>query len=170
MRTCTVLAFALSLILFAPTAFAQDAVDAPEVVEVDVVEDAPVEVSEDGSAEGSAEAPAVVIDSPTEVPETYDDVEDSVIALVAAGKAQEWAIFAGILLMILVWAARKFVFTRVSGPVVPWATAATGTLAYVAIALATGVPVLSAIFTGFLTGATATGLWELLGRQVLDRS
>lgn len=167
------LVLSLSLLCFAaPTvAYAQDstAPDVVEVVEADVAVDATAEVDAAPSdeSEASGESSGRRLDT---IPVTYEDAEDAFIALLAAGKAGEWAIFAGLLLMLLIWVARKFVFPRVEGPAVAWATAGVGTLAYIAVALAVGTPVLSAIVTGFMTGAMASGLWELIGRATLGRS
>lgn len=168
-------ALALSLLCITPAfAVAQDTT--PDVVEVveaedvaldaeEVVEEAPAEEAS-GEGEGSAEEVVVI----EEVPESYDDVEEAFMALLAAGKAGNWSVFAGLLLMILVWGGRKFLFPRLKGQALAWASAGFGTVAFVGIALAAGTPIVSALVTGLMTGAMATGLWELVGRATLGRS
>lgn len=85
---------------------------------------------------------------------------------------QHGAAVAG-LLMVAVYALRSLLKGRVSQAALPWLSAGLGVLSAVAMqlsALAVGAqPMdwLSALAQGALAGATASGLWSLLGKQAM---
>lgn len=172
------IALFLSLFIAAP-ALAQDATPEVDVADVVAFDDTAVtdtadsedaSVTEDASgAEDVASEEDVEVPLIEEVPETYDDAEEAFIALLAAGKAGEWSIFAGLLLMLLIFVGRRYIFPRLTGAALAWTTAGTGTAAFIAIALAAGTPILTAVVTGFMTGAMATGLWELIGKTTVGK-
>jgi hypothetical protein len=158
------LALTLSLLCMTPAmAFAQD----PTVADVaDIVE---VEVSDVDIAEVVEAVEAEVIEVPEEVPETLDEAEEVFMALLATGKAGKWSIFGGLVIMLLVFGLRKWVFKALSGQALAWTSALVGMAAYIALALVTGTSPVTAIFTGLTTGAMASGLWELVGRAATGK-
>ena len=91
----------------------------------------------------------------------------------AAGQGQ-WALFAGLLLTVLVCIVNTVVMrlskTKKAIPKVylPWISSGLGVVGSIATALVAGQPWYSAVWLGLVVGATASGLWSLVGKS-LDR-
>jgi hypothetical protein len=113
---------------------------------------------------GGEEAKAATI-------ETDDQAAEAMQALLDAAKGGQWSAAAALLLMLLVYAGRKLKVTdKLKAEHVPWATAGLGMAGYMAAAmLANAASLTDALMGGFMTGASAVGLWELLGRRLLAR-
>lgn len=107
-------------------------------------------------------------DAEEAVPEGLGEL---ISAMVAAAQGGQWSIFAALVIMILVYLATKikFIDDLLPKAAKPWVAAIAGVLAAVgATAYATG-DWLSAILGGLVTGAAASGLWELIGKQFLKK-
>lgn len=192
MRYLTMLLLALSLSISAPAQADEPAPDAgtasvvtetPDVVEEaapapvapDVVETADPEVVA-GTPE-VVETPAVVTpaepaETPTptvvdtKVPETDADAGVLIGKLLDAATNGHWTIFAGLLLLLLMWFFNRMgLASKVGRDYVPWVTVGVGAVGFVAIGLATGANVLDALKAGLLEGGVAIALWELVFKR-----
>jgi hypothetical protein len=86
-------------------------------------------------------------------------------ALAALGEANT-TLAVGVLLMALVFLARRIVGPLVRKDDVPLFTAGLAVVVSVGSALYEGASVWGALATGVLVGATAVGFWELLGKRI----
>ena len=116
-----------------------------------------------GTTGGEEDKPATI--------ESDDQAAEAVQALLDAAKGGQWSAVAALVLMLLVYAGRKLKVTdKLKAEYVPWATAGLGMAGYMAAAmLADAASLTDALMGGFMTGASAVGLWELIGRRVLAR-
>jgi len=94
--------------------------------------------------------------------------------LIAAAKTGQWVIVAGVAILLLVLAARWLVGLagrEIPTKALPWISAILGTLAAVGAALCSAIkiPWWQAAMGGLISGATASGLWSLLGSQLWAR-
>ena len=160
----------VSLMLLIPaTGLTQDAAPAP------VKDAAPVAVAgtpDSGAIKGTvdaatpAPAPAPVAPAP---PEDIGGAAENLNFLVQAAKGGHWGLFLGVLLTLLVWLLDKFIGVkkRVGKAALPWVAAGLGIVSAGGISLASGLPVTEGVVQGFMTGASAVGLWELLFKHLL---
>lgn len=100
--------------------------------------------------------------------------EETLKNLIDAAQGGEWGVFTGLLLTILVWLTARLVplLSRSKAGIprgwLPWISSLTGVLGAVALALVQEQPWYSAIWSGLVVGAAASGFWSLVGRH-LDR-
>jgi hypothetical protein len=162
------LTFALFLALAPVTAFAQSA-DA-DAHAADVVA-APDAGTPDASVDAGTDATTTAAPTPPAPPENIEDAAESLDFLVAAAKGGHWSLFFGVLLTLLVWLLDKFVKIKdkVGKAAMPWVATGLGVLGTLGIALSSGLPVGEALLQGFLTGASAVGLWELLFKHLMKK-
>jgi len=193
MRYLTMLLLALSLSISAPAQADEPAPDAgaasvvtetPDVVEEaapapvapDVVETADVPEVVAGAPEvvetPAAVTPAEPAETPTPtvvdttVPETDADAGVLIGKLLDAAVNGHWTIFAGMLLLLLMWFFNRMgLASKVGRDYVPWVTVGVGAVGFVAIGLATGANVLDALKAGLLEGGVAIALWELVFKR-----
>lgn len=98
-----------------------------------------------------------------------DELGGLIKGAVDAAKGGDWALLVSMAIMILVFLATKvpLLSKLLPDPAKPWVAAGAGVLsAVVATAMTTG-DWLQAVLHGFVTGAAASGLWELVGRKLL---
>ena len=98
-----------------------------------------------------------------------DDVTGIVKTLVEAFKGGNWHIFASVVIMAVVWLATKApgLSGLIKGKAKVWVAAVAGILSAVAVtAFTTGGDWMTAIGNGLAVGLGATGLFELVRRQV----
>lgn len=104
------------------------------------------------------------------IPEDPEEVILLVKEIIEAAKSGHWSVLVGLVLTLLVWILRKFnVISFVPKKAIPWITAALGIVGYIGVSLSTGMAVEDAIMHGFLTGVSAVGLWELIGKHLLKK-
>ena len=139
----------------------------PAFASVEVAPDAgpssaPVVAADGGPADATA-APAV--------PTTAKEAADGINIFVAAAKGGHWSLALGILLTLLVWFLDRILKLkdRVGSKALPWVAAGLGIMATMGISLASGLPLGEGLVQGFMTGATAVGLWELLYKHVMPK-
>lgn len=100
-----------------------------------------------------------------------DDPMQLIPAIIEAAKGGQWSLFASLLIMVLVFLMTKVEFIKNALPdsAKPWVAAGAGVLAAVAAtAISTG-DWLQAILSGLVTGAAASGFWELVGKRLLGK-
>lgn len=108
-------------------------------------------------------------DATKDVPKTDEEAMALAKLLIEAVKSKNWPLAAGILVMLALYAAERFgkVRQKVGKKLWPWVGAGFGIAASIAAGLMAGVDVMDAVVQGFIAGAAATGLWEMVGKHVL---
>ncbi len=115
--------------------------------------------------EGSQSEPKI-----DKVPETAEEAGQALEAFLLAAQEGHWAIFAGLALMLVIWILRRFhILAKMPAKVVPWLAAVLGIAGYIAVGLSQGMIWYTAVGQGFLTGASAVGLWELIFKHLLKK-
>ena len=156
---------------------AKPAPDAAASTEATVEEAAPAEAKPTDVAKAKpvlkvvekAEEPKAA-DKTDPVPEDPEEIILLVEQLINAAKGGNWQLFVGLLLTLIVWILRKVnVLAFLPDKAVPWVSAVIGMLGFMGVALASGLDLTTALIQGFLTGAAAVGLWELLGKHFLPK-
>jgi len=90
--------------------------------------------------------------------------------LIDAIHQQHWPIVVGFVIAILIYAANHAgLQDRVGAKWVPRIAMGSGILSAIGAQLALGIPWEEAVSKGFLAGATATGLWETLLKDMLPK-
>lgn len=96
-----------------------------------------------------------------EDPTTFTD------SIKTAYAAKEWGVLVGFILMLVVFLIVKFLWKTLPVAWIPYMSIAFGVLGDVGWQLAIGGQVWwRAILAGLTSGATATGMWELLGKKI----
>lgn len=105
----------------------------------------------------------------TEAP--TEDFGELLNMLIEAAKGGEWSIFVAALIMVLVFLATKikFIDNLLPAKAKPWVAAVAGVLGAVATVAMTTGDWLQAVLSGLVTGAAASGLWELIGKRILKK-
>lgn len=81
--------------------------------------------------------------------------------------AKEWGILIGFVLMLIVFLVVKYLWTAFPAKWLPYMSVAFGVLGDVGWQLAIGGQVWwRAILAGLTSGATAVGMWELIGKKI----
>lgn len=103
-----------------------------------------------------------------DVPETPEEADQVLTDLVSAAEKGHWAIVAGLCLMLFIWVLRRVkILTKIPDKAIPWVAAGLAILGYIATGLAQGMVWHVALVQGFLAGASAVGLWEMIFRHYL---
>lgn len=143
-----------------------------------------VGAAEDASVSEEAALPTVTVVASEEVlsrvpkaPTTVDDFVALTRAIVAAAKAGQWVVMAGLIIMFVVWlfvfVLRQFfptAFTSSKGKkALPWVSIGLSLLFGVGVGLAAGLSWYNVIFVGFASGLAAIGGWEALFKHILPK-
>jgi hypothetical protein len=105
------------------------------------------------------------------VPEDPKEVAENVTFMIRAAKNGQWALFAGFLILLLIWGANKAgLKEKVGAKALPWICVALGVLSSIGVMLVSGIAVDEAIVAGIMAGLTATGGWELLFKHLLKKT
>lgn len=129
----------------------------------------PSSVSPDGG-QPTADANPVnaagkVIDNATK--EIDKDPSGSVSLLIDLAKSGRWGPFAGVLVMFLVWAVRKFIWKLVKPNVLPWLTLGLALVVSVAVGLAAGNVWWQIVIDLFSTGGAGALLWSAVFKHFM---
>ena len=178
----TLLTLALILFIWTPTwasGQGEGAVDEPTAdetapVDAEVEGEAPADEEPGGDDDSALVAPVEEDPAPIEevdAPETIEDAAKLLDKIVAAAQGGHWSLFAGLLVMFLVFILDRIINlkSKVGNKAMPWVSAGFGVAAAIGLALASGLDVGTALIQGFLVGATGTGLWELVFQHFLKR-
>lgn len=100
-----------------------------------------------------------------------EELGDLISQLIAAAQGGQWSVFVALLIMVLVFLATKieFIDNLIPNNAKPWVATVAGVLAAIASAAFTSGNWLQAILGGLVTGAAASGLWELIGKKVFKK-
>jgi hypothetical protein len=130
---------------------------APDVIAADVVEAAPA-------------APSTTPTEPTVAPPETDEQAIGMVGdLIAAAKGGQWFVFAGFLLMIVIYAIRRFgLLGKLPSSALPWVTLVLGCITFVSMGLASGMTFGGSLLLGFLTSSAAALLWDAVGKHVAE--
>ena len=106
--------------------------------------------------------------APQKAPENVGEAMQDVGLLIEAAKSGNWPLFAGVLVMLLVFLLDKIVKLKEKVPksALPWVAATLGVSTTMGVALTTGIPLGPALIQGFTAGATAVGLWEMIFKHM----
>lgn len=141
-------------------AFAQEEAEAPAAVEESA--EAPEAASEE------SEAPAEPEEATEEIPADFNEAAEDVSSLVKALESKNWPVFAGFILMLLVFVANKAgLKDKVGKKAVPAVAIGLAVAASCGIALSSGVPLSTALAQGLAAGLAAIGSWEALFKLFL---
>jgi uncharacterized integral membrane protein len=99
-----------------------------------------------------------------------EQIVEDVTLLVDLFKDGQWSLAIGLLLTLLVMVFRKFIVKYIPSKYLPWVAVALGVLGSVGVGLSAGVIWWKAILQGFIAGATASGLWELLFKHLKKKA
>jgi len=163
----------LALVLLAPTysIAGEPAKDAPAPVEVEKAAPAaetpaPAEEKKAEEPVKKAEEAKVVepIPEPTDIGEAVEDIG----LMIEAAKNGNWVLFAGILILLLIFLLDKVINLKQYLPkkAVPWVAAGFGVIVSIAMQLTTGIPWGQALLQGLCAGLVATGFWELVFQHI----
>ena len=103
-----------------------------------------------------------------QVPEDYQQAEETFRLLVEAYKSGQWPLFSGLIIMLLIFVSNKAgLESRLDKKIIPWISVTIGVLTSIGTSLVAGIPVGIAIAQGLTAGTAAIGLWELIFKHVL---
>lgn len=107
---------------------------------------------------------------PDNVP-TLEETPGLVMEIVQSGRERNWQLMVALIVMLIVALANRLVFgffdPELKKKLLPWFAAGTGCLlAFATVLLTPGASWWSALLAGFVTGAAAVGLWELVGKAI----
>jgi hypothetical protein len=109
------------------------------------------------------------VSAPAETP-TIEDAPGLVSNIIQAAREKNWQLMVALIVMLLVALANglvlKFVDEDWRKKLLPWFAVGTSCLVLFASTLIAGGSWWSAILAGFVTGAAAVGLWELIGKAL----
>lgn len=162
------IALLLAVMLFAVPCLAADSPKAPAApVAAVAAPAAPAAVAAPApvTTAAPAAAPATATE-PVVAPDPEKDLGGFMSLMIDSFKNKNWGVFAGLLIMLLVWVTRKFI-PKMPTNYLPWVSAAMGIVVSVATDLIAGGTWYYAIFNGLLIGAAASGMWSLVGKHVL---
>jgi hypothetical protein len=132
--------------------------------------DAKAVVTEDAkSTETKEEAPPAEAPKPAEI-KTDSEAASATHELLDAARGGKWAAVASFLIMLLVFLVNRVpaIAAKLGPKAKPWLAAGTGIAGYIAAALLVdGTTILTAVSGGFMTGAGAVGLWEMIFKHVM---
>lgn len=118
-------------------------------------------------APAEAADPDAVIDDGTA--QIDDDPAGAVKLIVTAFRQGHWSLAVGTLVLFLVWALRRFLWTLIPRDVLPWLTLALAMTVTVVVGLIAGVVWWQALIDGLLTSGVAMAFWSLLFRHLLPK-
>lgn len=161
-------------VLFGSTAtvYAEDPKPAAPVAAVTTEAPKAVEVPKEDAKPADAAAPAADAAKPETNPPDISKIEKEdpttfTAKIKVAYAAKEWGILVGFVLMLIVFLVVKFLWKAFPVKWIPYMSIAFGVLGDVGWQLAIGGQVWwRAILAGLTSGATATGMWELIGKKI----
>lgn len=129
----------------------------------------PAEVTDEDLGAVTLKASEIVgIVPPAEV--TPENVTENVTLLIRSAKNGQWSLFAGFLIMLLLFVANKAgLKDKIGDKAVPWVGLLLGILSSIGVMLASGISADEAIISGLVAGLTATGGWELIFKHLLTK-
>lgn len=132
-----------------------------------------------------AETPAVATEKPADAVVAKDEVSDAetiideavkeidkdpgkqISLLVELAKSGRWGPFAGLLILFIVWAIRKFLLKLIKPNVLPWLTLGLAMVASVGVGLGFGNVWWQVLIDGLITGGAAGLMWSALFKHLL---
>jgi len=96
-----------------------------------------------------------------------EDPGGAVNLIIDLAKSGRWGPFAGVLIVFLVWATRKFIWKVVKPNVLPWLTLGLALVVSVAVGLVAGNVWWQIIIDLFSTGGTGALLWSAVFKHFM---
>jgi len=143
----------------------------PAVADVEAVPEAAAFAVEEVApvAEAPVEEPKVegAVPQPTEkVPDTPEEVGETLDKALFAAEGGHWTISVGFLLMLVIWILRRLGLLLKWGKGLPWLAMVVGSLGTFFAYLASGYTVGTAILYAFFSGGSAITLWEMVFKHI----
>ena len=105
--------------------------------------------------------------APTQI-NTDAEAFDIATLAVDAFRKKQYGVFTGLMLMLIVFGLRRLrAFRRVDKKWSPWIACGLGIVFSIGTVFAAGRPPITALTHGFVLGASAVGLWEMVGKHLL---
>ena len=101
------------------------------------------------------------------VKEIEKDPAKQVGLLVELAKSGRWGPFAGLLLLFIVWAFRKFLMKMINTNVLPWLTLGLAMVASIGVGLGFGNVWWQVLLDGLITGGSAGLLWSSIFKHFM---
>ena len=161
MKHIYVIAGVVSLILSLGYNYAL-ADDAVKSADASIATDTPVD--EAVSKDAVSDAEKKIDDAIKDIDE---DPGEAINAIVEAFKEGRWGPAIGMLLMLLVWVLRKFLWKLIPKNALPWVTLGAGCAIVITVELIAGVTWWKTLIDGFGTSASAMALWSLLFKHLI---
>jgi len=96
------------------------------------------------------------------------NVAEQVSVLLLTAKTGQWSLFAGALIMLVLWVANKAgLKDRFGAAAIPWIAVGLGVLSSVGVALGSGMDWVQALIGGLIAGLSSVGLWEAVFKRFL---
>jgi hypothetical protein len=123
-------------------------------------------------AEETKENPGTLEKADSESPAEIKDDDAATAAvktLIDAARNGQWSLVAALAIMLVVFiAGRLGLAKKLPKSAMPWFAAGTSILGYIAAALMVeGASIIDALAGGFMVGASAVGLWEMVFKHFL---
>lgn len=123
-------------------------------------------VSDVKATDVKASGVTVEVVSKPGVPTTDKEAGALVSLLLDSAENGQWTVFAGLLLLLLMWLFNRLgLASKVGRDYVPWVTMGVSAAGFIAIALVEGSSVNDALKLGLLEGGIAIALWELVFKR-----
>lgn len=100
------------------------------------------------------------------------EVSDIFSKLMEAFNGGDWALFASLCVVAVVWLLtheKSPLTAAIKGPARVWVAAVCGVVGAIAVAVSMGTPWPAAIMNGLAVGTSATGVFELIKRTVAKK-
>lgn len=138
--------------------------DAPKKVDAPA-KDADTKAEDTKTEDPKKAEPVPVVDP--KVPETDGEAGALISKLLDYGQNGHWTLFAGVLLLLLIWGFNKLgLAKKVGRKWVPWVTLGIAAVASIGVGLASGESIWDAAKLGLLEGGLAIALWELIAKHL----
>lgn len=168
--------YAIFLLIFSLVCLAD--VPAPatdtDIVVVDTDSQEPVTVVEPTATPATVDAPAADTDEPAPGAEvlTTEDALALLPQIIAAAKSGNWGLLIALVLMVVVYVLKTFVWKKLPKEAVPYVTIGVTSVTSFSAAILAGSSVADSVLIGvggLLMGLSAIGVWEVLGKKIFKK-
>jgi len=154
------------LTIFLSFALAQEpAAEAPAPPSIEAAVEA---VAEGAAPEAAPEAaPWAEVEEPAvEIPESDEEAVGLAVLLLQEVQAGNWSAVGALVLMILVFVVRKYLWTSIAKDHIPFVVIGLGVAGNLGVALYAGADPVGATLSGLSVGLAAIGGWEVLQKYL----
>lgn len=113
--------------------------------------------------------PSALADDPVAEPQDPQQAIGLLPQIIDAVKNKNWGLLVSLVLMLLIWLARYFLFPKASPYLAAFLSAFLPCVAMFAASLGSGKPVLESVIAALVIGTSASGLWTWVGKHLLPK-